>query len=258
MRPEYHRTNPTGLVRIARKSLTLSIELDPVDASATAFRITELDLDNYKLPDNAKLVVVAYTGHDEMRGDMGTVGNPKTGWKFAFGFDNAGACTFRLLVRKESSPELLATCEQIRALRDGEDETSFQALLPVSYPDLGQRLWRVGLEKGLRPVLEINNCAKPDLRSRMEAKDPMLRGLVVPQAFEQVLVYLAHHWDSFDEEGHWTTLWKRKLVELGVDDPPQDESDPEKIMGWARDATDVFVDRYMFVKDAARAEINDD
>ncbi len=256
MSSEIRRTNPTRLKKIHRQSVEVTIELDPVDAGATAFSISRLDLDRYELPEDSDLVAVAYSGHHEMRAEIGTVGKPKIGKKFAFDYDLAGASTFRLLVRKQSSPVLLASCEQIKATRDGEDKTSSQSLLHVSFDDIGERLWRLQQQGGDRPVLVINNCEQPDLKGKLAMKDPVMRGLIVPQAFEQVLIYLADHWDSDDGEDHWVADWKRKLVELDVEDPPS-PGEVDNVRRWASDATDSFCDLCKFVKDVARMELND-
>ena len=235
----HHRSNPTNLVRIDKSSVNISLERS-ADSRPTAFWVSKLDVSGKKLPDAAHAFVAAYSSEKEIRHDLGQLNALKLQERISLsGFESTSNLHFRIFVHLPDKYELLASCEGLRAVRDGEDNSSSDPLLWVEYEDLGELLWRVRLNGGERPILILNDKHPLDLRAKFEARDALIRSLIVPQAIEQALFYLAINEPPDEDENAWQHQWLRSLTIYGADDPPADInelSDLEKVLEWAHES----------------------
>ena len=244
------RTNPTGLVDIEKDDMTINISQDFKSGALEFYRVTKLELESYNFPNDALLIIHAYSRFSESRSGIGTVGNPDISYSFPAKDFNNSAVTFRLLVKMQGANKLLGTCENIRVTQGDQDTQPGKTLLHVRYENLGERLWKLDAVGGTKPIVVVNNSSKFDMRSRMDKKDAIVRGLIIPQAFEQSLLYLAHYWDAGEE---WQEHWKNFLFELGQDEP-EDMSDLKQRDVWVSEAIIKFVSRVKFASLAANWE----
>jgi hypothetical protein len=241
-----YRTNPTGIQIIDRSVLAITVRRNAA-AAIESFSVDRLDLAHMELPGAALATIVAYSGFDEMRIDAGTVADLKLPKNVAMNGLDTGGLIFRAFVTEPSGFKLLASCEGIRAVEeDGIDRLS---LLSVHYEDLGERMWDVKMSGGGWPMLRVNSNAELDLRRYFETYDPFVRGLIVPQAFQQVLVYLVLNPAPDTEPRKWQNVWSAFLEARSIEVPeaPQDVTELEDIQKWATNTAARFAHEVRFV-----------
>ena len=253
---ENRKTNPTGLVCIDRKDIAITVNHDPTSDQLVSFTVTDLDLGSYSFPSDSLLIIHVYSRAEELRSEIGTASAPSINKGIPLDKINESNVTFRLLVKMPGTHKLIGSCEKIRTIRSNEGEGSAEPLLHVRYEDLGQRLWRVDAIGGGQPLLLINNSSYLKTREHIEANNALVEGLIIPQAFEQCLVYLVQHWDS-GELGDWQSVWKAFLEKLDIEEP-EDKDDPDQVAAWALDATAKYVDEIQFANRVAEWESAND
>ena len=249
---ENRKTNPTGLVCIDRKDIAITVNHDPISDQLVSFTVTDLDLESYSFPSDSLLIIHVYSSVEELRNEIGNASAPSIGKDVPLDNINESNVTFRLLVKMPETDQLIGTCEKIRTTRSNEDEGSAESLLHLRYEDLGQRLWRVAAIGGDQPLLLVNNSSSLKIREHIEAKNALVVGLIIPQAFEQCLIYLVQHWDGGDP-GDWQSVWKAFLEKLDIEEP-EDKDDPDQVATWAVDASAKYVDKIQFANRVAEWE----
>ena len=217
MPSRFFRTNPTGIQPIDRSLISIRVRRNTA-AEIDAFSLDKLDLGTLKLPAKAPVVITVNSRFDEMRIDAGTVGALKLPKNAPIDGLDTSNLIFRAFVTEEEGHKILASCESIRATEeDGKDRAP---LLVVHYEGLGERMWDVKLSDGNRPVLRVNNNTDLDLRGHFETCDPFVRGLIVPQAFEQALVYLVLNPAGDGDLSKWQNIWTTFLEDRSIEIPP--------------------------------------
>jgi hypothetical protein len=216
-------------------------------AEIDAFSLDKLDLGTLKLPAEAPVVITVNSRFDEMRIDAGTVGALKLPKNAAIDGLDTSNLIFRAFVTEPEGHKILASCESIRATEeDGVDRAS---LLFVHYGKLGERMWDMKLSDGDWPILRVNNNTDLDLRRHFETRDPFVRGLIVPQAFEQALVYLVFNPAGDEDPSKWQNIWTAFLEDRSIEIPlaPDSILDLEDLQSWARQTATQFANEVKFV-----------
>ena len=254
MASKTYRTNPTRLQKIERDRVGINVRRDPA-GKAVAFTLDRLELTDLELPAEAVVALVAYTIFDERRVSLGTVGALTLPGEVSLSEMEAPVVTFRIFVRQPDGHVLLATCEGIRARE--ETPLGRTPLLAILYAPLGERLWDLHLSGGSEPVLRINDNRDLDLRAEFDTRNPLVRGLIVPQAIEQVLVYLLLNPVNDDDPAKWQNVWNAWLKSRSREVPELREfADLPEAQEWARQTTDLFSHEVKFTTQAIARKIN--
>jgi hypothetical protein len=212
------------------------------------FDATFADLREFAPTSDARVFVMPYVGTSSMRFDCGRVGQPRAPDNRLLGdLDQGGTVLFRVLVVGDGDPDgrICAVADRISAT---DEDTTRDFLLPLQPAALGDVLWRVELEKDQRPVLLVNNrVAGLDARIR---KDPLLAGVIFPEALRQVLLFLAAEqaW-----ENEHAAPWAAFVRELAGDDVLSElrENSDEELEDSVRHVVEAFARRHGFAAKVA-------
>jgi hypothetical protein len=240
-----HVTNPTRLVRIEKHRVSVVVAYK--DNKRHSFDIYRLNLTDLGLPADANVWVVAAAGLTEKNFECGTIGNltPIRGAPLDE-IDPDKPLVFRVIVFNPGEPKLIATAEDIYP-RNSQDKDSVLPLLPVEpVGDLGEQMWRVSKEEGVRPILQVN--ADPELNIMSELLvDPIFRALIIPEAVRQALIHMVRNNTADDSDLEaWQTRWKRFAADYSdVEIPSVDGSAPE-VERWAGDVVASWATRARF------------
>lgn len=237
-------TNPHQIQRIARHQIDLVVNRDAA-GHATSFVVNSLALEDLSLPDQGRIKLIVYSSANEQSIDLGMVAAPALGTRQAFSVNTNRPFQFRLIVTEVAGPKIIASCEGFRATEDSE-ESGRDHLLPVEPSDnLQQKLWELRIEGDGEPVLYVNNDEEVGMLARIRG-DALVQALVLPQAFEQVLLALVDHLD--DEEG-WYGKWNAYLAARGIEGPDHPD-DPDNRLNWARSQAQKFANEHNFLNHA--------
>lgn len=184
-----------------------------------------------------------------MRFDFGTVGNPTAPADTTLSqLDRTESFLFRVKVVDESGNvgRILADANGIRPKEATDDGVNRKSLFPVEWVDLGERIWKVAFDKDAGPVLQLTTKVQ-ELPERRK-NDPLLQGVIYPEAFRQVLILLLEG-DGIDEEAQWVRNWYEFVLNLSGVDLSEDiaDEDQEQLI---EDAVQAFSRAHNF---AARA-----
>jgi len=246
MATQSYRTNPTGVLKLDRSRITLNVTRNS-DGKAEALAIDKIDFSEMGLPPNALVTAVAYSGFEEIRVELGSIASLRLPQSVKVTELDSANIVIRVFARAPTGHTLLATCEGIRPLNSRKTP-----LLPVEYKALGERMWELYVSGGSPPVLRINDNPDLALRSCFESHDPIVRGLVVPQAFEQALFYLILNPATDDDPEKWQNIWTEYLDTRDHEVPsrPEESGDFEDALNWAREVARSFSHEIKFVTHA--------
>jgi hypothetical protein len=184
-----------------------------------------IDLSGTRLPTDASVFVEAYFKSSYMRFPYGTVGRiePEPERDLTE-FDRDGTVFFRVKVvdRSERLGKLLAELDDINPVEAGSEGDSRYCILPVSFKDLGQEIWRLKLD-GERPVLEVNRL---DGMEEYVRSSPVFLSLVYPAVIREVLQYLllVEEEEVAEDDTTWRGHWMRFCKQYNPETvPPIDE-----------------------------------
>lgn len=236
------RINYTDKKRINKKDI--KVHVYPSDNGSPEFDVN-LDLSNYKLPEESKIFVEAYRQTSWMRFDFGTVGKIQSPPNRKLSeFDVPEVIRFRIKVTSADQPQgvLLAEADQIQPSFPEEDDDERFSLLPAKPDkDLQDEVYKLNLDD--RPILLINSKVGD---WRTVARDPTFISLVYPNVLREVLnriLYIEKHFDT-DLMSDWRSQWLHFASELpGVSDLP-DEQQVEKVDDWIDEAVSAFCRRF--------------
>lgn len=231
------RLNSTGRKRIKRDRIVIELS-PPIDNFSFPSATAEIDLKDLGLDHSARVVLEAYFRSSSMRFPCGTVGELRIASRLVLTeIDRGGAIQFRLLViAADNSGRILASAEGIKPLQKA-DTPDRQPLLPLRETDIGEELWRVDLDDRNGPWLVLNSRV-PGLASRLRS-EPLIQGLILPQALREVLRHLPSEVEE-DDEHDWGDGWRKFLEQLEVPTEPDDVSDEESLNQWVDDIVDRF------------------
>lgn len=202
-----------------------------------------LRLSDYKLPQDALVVVEAYKAPVLMRFDMGSVALPKRPVSTLLTeFDPPEGVRFRVKVMGvgDQTGRLLAVADQVTPQGLDEQMAGQRAIITTEGADLGEIVWTLSLEQGPDlPRLKVNEKLG-DWRSI--ARSPHFTYLVYPEVLRQILnfVLMEAGWDREDPDD-WCTQWIRFGERLpGVGAAPEKSDPSEDRVEWIAEAVQSF------------------
>lgn len=144
----------------------------------------------------------------------------------------------------DSDKKLLGEADGIRT---GErTETEKEPLIPLIPTDLKEELWRIDIgDEALGPRVLVNK--RLPNASGLLMRDPVVRGLIMPQIVRQVLAVVA---TTEQQSEPWAANWISFADRLGHSELP-DAEDDQAVRGWVDDVVESFTVR---LKMASAAE----
>ena len=250
------RINSTGRLRIRHQSIKVSMA-EVVSGQPLQVRAS-IDLETYRFPTSASVILEAYYRSSNMRIDCGTVGSLRIPPIITLNeLDNRGSVLFRLKVvdREYKQGKLLGSAESIRA--DEGEQLSKRSIFPVITRDLGDELWKVEVNEELGPKLIIN-ASVPELRSALEEKENWRsKAFVLPVALRIVLGELVQiirrefngdQIDAIRKDCAWVADWLefcREKLDSSLDLQAEQDSNDED---WIDVTVENFCRNHCFVQ----------
>lgn len=204
-----------------------------------AFCLARLDLSGLDLLPPLNVVVIARRASTEERIELGSAWDWDKRYQTLAEIGPDGTWSFRVLLVRPGSAQLVAAAENIRPTGQGDSE-AFIALEPA---DLGQRPWEVAIrELEGRAVLRFS---KDVYHSTGEAEaDRVFVSLVLPEAARQLAYWVAENPTALADDV-WSPF-KGWLLLHGIDDEP-DPDDPNQRENWLNSVVSAFCERFEFV-----------
>jgi hypothetical protein len=147
-------------------------------------------------------------------------------------FPDESEIVFRFKV-VDADKKLLGEVDGIRA---GErSETEREPLIPLILTDLNEELWRVdSSDEAVGPRVLVNK--RLPYAIGLLTRDPVVRGLIMPQIVRQVLAEVA----TTDQQSEpWAVNWISFADRLGHPELP-DAEDDEAVQGWVDGVVESF------------------
>jgi|GEM_PF-4370719 hypothetical protein len=125
---------------------------------------------------------------------------------------------------------------EVDGIRTGERiETEKEPLIPLILTDLKEELWRVDTsDEALGPCVFVNKRL-PNAGGLL-TRDPVTRGLIMPQIVRQVLTVVAK---TEQQSEPWAANWISFAEQLGHPELP-DAEDDEAVQGWVEEVVESF------------------
>lgn len=241
------RFNYTGRRRIPRDCVAVALRdggngLRHVDA--------RFELDDLRLPPEARLFLEAYHRRSFMRFQYGTVASPVPPPDVRLTeIPDPRAVSFRLKVVDigGAAHRLLAVADRIRP-RLGEDKQGARVpLLEVEIDDIGDAVWRLDFPPGGDPVLVVNG--QIDGIREIAQRDGQFQATVFPAVLKDVLLHiLVVEGDSepVPDDADWRSNWLRFVDGFHDEAPPRrggDVADLRPQLDWIDAAVSAFCRR---------------
>jgi hypothetical protein len=155
-------------------------------------------------------------------------------------FPNDGEVTFRLKVI-DGAKKLLGEADGIRSGQ--RPPTDRDPLIELISCDLGEELWKVELVDAAGPRVLVNNRLPNS--SSLLTRNPLLRGLIIPQIVRQVLEVAV----SRDQSDDWVVNWMAFAARHGGTEPPNTGEDGA-VEDWVDSVVESFTDSLKFATQA--------
>lgn len=228
------RLNHTGRARFDKKSIDLGVK----EENGVALLTFRANLDEYRLPAAASVILEAKRQTTYMRIELGKVSDRRQLEEeplSIFGSDTN--ITFTLKVVSSTNKErgrVLGLAKGLRPNR-AKDDRNRQGILPFrASDDLGSRVWRLDLT-GEEPIVLINRSVGDWVGF---ARSREFCALVYPELVRAIALWEAEQED--DDDGH--RPWRKFLRGLGYD-VAAIEGDSEASAEWADDVAGTFSTR---------------
>lgn len=242
--------NYTGRVKIPKSKV--HIEVVPADDGRLRGNIKKLDLTDYGRHAEADwkaatVVIEARCTSVEAysRQVLGTVAdlqlNPNIAPIKLDEFPDDGVIIFRLKVI-DGLKKLLGEADGIRGGQ--RPPTDREPLIELISRDLGEELWRIEFDVAVGPQVLVNNRLPNS--SSLLIRDPLLRGLILPQIVRQVLEAALDHDQPSDE---WVVNWLGFADRYGHSDLPNVDEDGA-VEDWIDGVVEAFTDSLTFATQA--------
>lgn len=227
-----HKFNYTNRQKLHKADIGIETYLE---REKIYFKLNHLNVEDYNLPYDSKVILEAYRQNKMMSFSLGTIKNlimaPEDNYLNLF--HDLDEILFRLKVTAGSnSALLLARADGIKAKKlNSNKEGSGESLLPIISDELGEEVWKIEFENG--PRLLINK----KFRKEEVGADNIFRSLVMPQVMNQILNYLffveCSVYDQDYPDGSWQHQWYSFAKELADNNnPPKPDDDRTDIFDW--------------------------
>ena len=230
------RLNFTGRRRISQSHVGITV----TGIGGIETFIAEMQLQSYKLPATAAVIVEAYRQLELVRFDFGTAGDltPPANCRLSE-FGTVAALRFRVKVVSTDAPHgrLLAVADRIVPRNVQQQSLTRVPLLAVKAQDLGREVWRLDFTD--EPLLLVNPRVVP---KKQLVQSVEFQSLVLPEILRSILnrILLVEQIRTVDDSDDWTTRWLRFAESMpGVGTLPE-ESDPESDVDWIDAAISSF------------------
>lgn len=238
------RLNWTNRKRIERADVGISIVRDSGGASFNA----KINLSDYSLPAECRVVVEAYRQTTWRRFDFGTVAfvRPATDCRLdAFGEPDGVQFRVKVLSGARDDGRIWAEADRVPVTSLDEREAGRRSLLPTRGYDLEDAIWRLEFDESRGgPTLLVNNRLG-DWRQAVQTVP--FRSLVYPELFRRVLTKALA--DLEDDERDWHKDWISFASRLpGASDAPDSEAHPDAQAEWVEDAVKAFCRQQKFAE----------
>lgn len=227
------RSNPTNLRELEKRRVNISLS---ANGSGRYFTLDRLDTEGLGLAGDLTVICIARAGRSSQRYELGTVSSWSRESRSLDGIDGSESLRFRILIYEPGNPRLVAAAEKVRPMDDSQSES----LLPMEPAELGERLWRLDLRDD-GPVLLFNVTVFPSAAG--VDNFPPFGPLVLPEALNIVLRFIAADPSRLDDEGDAWSEWGEWLHEVGAAPPPHDEDELEQ---WCNEVTAIFCEKHRF------------
>ena len=243
------RFNYTKRIKIARRQVLIDVEATSDGACLATVRrldLSERGQHSEAIWNSAEVFLEARRPATQSwaRHGLGTVFSLENGHLpksvCLENFDDDLDITFRVKVVDQQS-RLLADGDHVVA---GLPQESDREPLIVLYPsDLGEELWRVKMYDVDGPRVLVNRRLPNS--SGVLLRDPLVRGLVLPQIVRNVLFFVANAEQKTDV---WVIKWSEFVKRLtGEDVPDFDNDNSETLDSWIDEVVIKFTDELKFV-----------
>jgi hypothetical protein len=200
--------NYTGRKKIERKNISIRLIKDktPVPYFDIALDINSDDFEN-----DPELYVEAYDRSSFMRFRCGTLKQlqiPED--RHLYDIHSTDAILFRVKLVDPSAHhgKILAAADRLASTGESPEETKRISLLPVTYEDLKQEVWKLDF-RNTGPVLVVNkNIEKVNIAEIVKTSD-LFFGLVYPSVLREILTHVLLIDEAFEDDDpeSWQNLW---------------------------------------------------
>lgn len=238
--------NFTGRQDIDKSAVQLGLREDNGRILLDVHSISVSDLG---LPPSAEVAVEAYRQTTKVRISCGSIAAlcyPKDVQLDAFDvIDNIGLRLRIVGTEGSSHGKVLAVADRLR-LSGNDDAGSSEPLLKMQRTDLGERVWKFGLDN-FQPILYINKSLENHL---IVVQSPLFRALVLPEFFRHVALWIAQKREDANDPDSTISHWLLFCDSIGVDLADldsladSDEGTSDLIDEWATNAASAFADHF--------------
>lgn len=240
------RFNFTERKKILRESFDLTVS----ELNQELFLNVTMDLAQYSFrPDASVHVHVSATGlRTRWIQQCGPVSGLSPGMRYKLPNTFVDrTLNAKIFVQSSSSARLSGSSEGFQILAEGQETYPVESLLPVRADLEGGQLWEMEFPVRHAPTLRIHKSLDgPD----SFLSSPVVRALVIPQAFRQIISHLLEH-RTGDYEEPYISEWERTLQHLGVwpAEEELEDDDPAKREDLVDRVVEDFCRQHDFVGD---------
>jgi hypothetical protein len=238
------RINYTGRRRIEQSDVQLRVR---TSGDNPILDVVSLQLEQFSLPSDARVIVEGYRETVLMRFGAGTVGALELPLDQPLSeFDSPEVIRFRVKVVGVGVDEgkILAAADRLRATAEDEELAPHSSLLSAAPEELGHVLWRVSFGDD-EPKLLVNRQVG-DWKSF--AVMPQFSAFVLPEAFRQITAWVLNRIDSHEEgDGSPLDQWVLMLSALGHDPRGTELSDEDERSAWIDEVVGHFSRKFRFL-----------
>jgi hypothetical protein len=200
--------NYTGRKKIERKNIAIHLMKDktPHPYFDISLNINPEDFEN-----DPELYVEAYDRSSFMRFRCGTLKQlqiPED--RHLYDIHSTDAILFRVKLVDSSTHhgKILAAADRLASTGESPEETKRIPLLPVTYEDLEQEIWKLDF-RNTGPVLAVNKRIEKANISEIVKTSDLFFSLVYPSVLREILIRILLIDETFedDDKESWQNLW---------------------------------------------------
>ena len=222
------RLNFTGRRRISQSHARISVTgIGGIETFSA-----RLELDSYKFPSAARVVIEAFRQLELARFEFGTIGSiePPSSCRLSE-FGSLAGVRFRVKVVSTDVPRgrLLGVADRIQPQDSHQQSLLRVPLLAVRSQDLGREIWRLDFTD--EPLLLVNSRV---VQKKALVQSGEFQSMVLPEVLRSILnrIILVEQVREVDGTDHWTCRWLNFASSLPGAGPLLEEADTELDLDW--------------------------